>query len=178
MFIVICIVLIALVLILFVQSQRNHAIVFEEAIHTAESDIKVQEKRRMDLIYNLVDCVKEYDEHEASVLTDLAGKMASNSEQSYSDLKAELDATAYNYPELKSSQVYIQLMNELSLTENMIASHRENYNGAVNDYERFTKMFPGRVVLPISGYQMKSFKRLDFNAPVDAPQNLFGRRSS
>ena len=47
-----------------VQGVKNKAIVLEEQVNTAKSDIKVQEKRRVDLIYNLVDCVKEYDKHE------------------------------------------------------------------------------------------------------------------
>ena len=47
-----------------VQSSQNKAIVLEEQVSTAMSDIKVQEKRRVDLVYNLVDCVKQYDKHE------------------------------------------------------------------------------------------------------------------
>ncbi len=46
-----------------VQSSQNKAISLEEAVYTAESDIKVQEKRRVDLVYNLADCVKQYDKH-------------------------------------------------------------------------------------------------------------------
>ena len=44
-----------------VQSSQNQAFALEEQVNTAESDIKVQEKRRVDLIYNLADCVKQYD---------------------------------------------------------------------------------------------------------------------
>ena len=47
-----------------VQWSQNRAISLEEAVYTAESDIKVQEKRRVDLVYNLSDCVKQYDKHE------------------------------------------------------------------------------------------------------------------
>ena len=51
-----------------VQSSQNHAISLEEQVDKAKSDINVQEKRRVDLIYNLVDCVKSYDKHEANTL--------------------------------------------------------------------------------------------------------------
>ena len=91
-----------------------------------------------------------------------------------SQVHASLNATAYQYPELKSSTLYQNLMNELSMTENLIARHRENYNGAVNDYIRYIRQFPANMVLPMSGYQEQVFERLDFGAPVDAPQNLFG----
>ena len=48
-----------------VQSSQNKAFALEEQVNTADSDIKVQEKRRVDLIGNLVDCVQQYDKHEA-----------------------------------------------------------------------------------------------------------------
>lgn len=48
-----------------VQSLQNKAVALEEQVNTASSDIKVQEKRRVDLVYNLADCVKQYDKHEA-----------------------------------------------------------------------------------------------------------------
>ena len=52
-----------------VQSAQNRAFSLEEQVNTAASDIKVQEKRRVDLVYNLADCVMQYDKHEAETLT-------------------------------------------------------------------------------------------------------------
>lgn len=52
-----------------VQSSQNKAFSLEEQVNMADSDIKVQEKRRVDLVYNLADCVKQYDKHEADTLT-------------------------------------------------------------------------------------------------------------
>lgn len=174
---IIAIVVVIVIAIFAVQSTRNHAIVLEEAIKTADSDMKVQEKRRIDLIYNLVDCVKQYDAHEADTLTKLAEEMGSgNRNVDDSKLITSLNATAYQYPELKSSAVYQDLMNELSVTENMIASHRENYNGSVNDYNRYVRQFPANIFLPLSGYSIQKYDRLDFHAPVDAPQNLFAEK--
>lgn len=54
-----------LMIVFGVQSSQNKAIALEEQVNTASSDIKVQEKRRVDLVYNLADCVKQYDKHEA-----------------------------------------------------------------------------------------------------------------
>ena len=48
-----------------IQSSQNRAFTLEEQVNTADSDIKVQEKRRVDLVYNLANCVKQYDKHEA-----------------------------------------------------------------------------------------------------------------
>lgn len=54
-----------------VQGFQNTAISLEEQVETAASDIRVQEKRRIDLVYNLADCVKQYDAHEANTLKDI-----------------------------------------------------------------------------------------------------------
>lgn len=155
-----------------VQSSQNKAIGLEEAVYTAESDIKVQEKRRVDLVYNLADCVMQYDEHESTTLTELAESMSNGNE--VNDVTTAISAITYSYPELKSNENYKQLMNELSITENMIAQYRENYNQSVTAYNRYVKKFPSRIFLNWTGYETINFARLDYNAPVDAPQNLFG----
>ena len=59
---------VALMCIWGIQGSRNKATAYEQAVEVAESDIHVQEKRRMDLLPNLVDTVKQYDKHEAEVL--------------------------------------------------------------------------------------------------------------
>ena len=120
-----------------IQSSQNKAISLEESVYTAESDIKVQEKRRVDLVYNLADCVKQYDKHESETLTGLADGMSKGN--SIEDVNTAIAAVTYAYPELKSNDNYKQLMNELSITENMIAQYRENYNKSVNAYNRYTK---------------------------------------
>lgn len=55
-----------------IQGAQNKAFALEEQVNTADSDIKVQEKRRVDLVYNLADCVRQYDKHEAETLTAIA----------------------------------------------------------------------------------------------------------
>lgn len=154
-----------------VQSAQNKAISYEESVYTAQSDIKVQEKRRVDLVYNLADCVKQYDEHESQTLSDLAEGMSNGNQ--VEDVNTAIAAVTYAYPELKSNENYKQLMTELSTTENMIARHRENYNQSVTDYNRYVKKFPTRIFLDWTGYEIQKYKRLDYDAPEDAPSNLF-----
>jgi len=103
-----------------IQSARNKAIGLEEAVYTAESDIKVQEKRRMDLVCNLADSVQQYDRHESETLKELADGMGSGNQ--IEDVNTALAAVTYAYPELKSNENYKQLMNELSITENKMLS--------------------------------------------------------
>ncbi len=155
-----------------VQWSKNRAISLEEAVYTAESDIKVQEKRRVDSVYNLADCVKQYDKHESETLARLADGMSKGNH--VEDVNTTIAAVTYAYPELKSNENYKQFMNELSITENMIAQYRENYNKSVTAYNRYVKKFPARILLDWTGYKVLEFERLDYQAPVDAPQNLFG----
>jgi LemA protein len=78
------------------------------------------------------------------------------------------------YPELKSNENYKELMNELSITENLIAEYRSNYNKQVKEYNRYIRKFPTRFFLNILGYEVRGYTYLDYSAPADAPQNLFG----
>ena len=155
-----------------VQSSQNKAISLEELVTTAESDINVQEKRRVDLVYNLADCIEQYDSHESETLTKLADNMSNGN--NVEDVNTAIAAVTYSYPELKSNDNYKQLMNELSTTENMIAQYRENYNKSIDKYRRYIRKFPTRIFLDWTGYEVQDYEKLDYQAPVDAPQNLFG----
>ena len=154
-----------------VQSSKNKAIALEEQVNTAQSDIKVQEKRRVDLVYNLADCVKQYDKHEADTLTAIAEGRGSTGD--IENVTTAITAVSEAYPELKSNENYKQLMNELAMTENLIAEYRSNYNKQIKEYNRYVRKFPTRMFLDWLGYEVMDYQYLDYNAPVDAPQNLF-----
>lgn len=157
-----------------VQSSRNRAVALEEAVYTADSDIKVQEQARVSKVYNIADCVKSYDTHEYETLTGLAESMSKGNDVDNAELA--ISAIAYNFPELKSSKNYQTLMKELALIENTLAQYRESYNDSVKNYNRYVKGFPARVFLGWTGYEIQKFERLDYGAPVDAPENLMGIR--
>ena len=120
-----------------VQSSQNKAFALEEQVNSAESDIKIQEKRRVDLVYNLADCVLQYDKHEAETLTAIVEGRGSTGD--IENVTTAITAVAEAYPELKSNENYKELMNELSITENLIAEYRENYNKQVKAYNRYVK---------------------------------------
>lgn len=169
---VVGLILIGLLAIFMVNGVQNKAIALEEQIKVADSDIKVQEKRRVDLIYNLVDTVKQYDKHEADTLKEIVQARSSKSND-IENVTTMINAAAEAYPELKSSDNYKELMNELSITENMIAEYRSNYNKQIKEYKRCVKRFPNKQFLSLLGYEYIDYDYLDYNAPVDSPQNLF-----
>lgn len=154
-----------------VQSAKNKAVALEEAVETARSDIQVQEKKRVDLVYNLADCVKQYDKHEAEVLQGLA---ASRQNGDLENVSTSIRAVAEAYPELKSSEQYKTLMLELTTLENEISQYRTAYNKSVERYNRYTRKYLTEMFLNWTRYEKQEYKRLDYGTPSDAPQDLFG----
>ena len=165
-------ILLIILCIFGVQSSQNKAFMLEEQVNTAQSDIKVQEKRRVDLVYNLVDCVKQYDKHEAETLKSIVAGRGSTG--NIENVTTAITAVSEAYPELKSNDNYKQLMTELSMTENLITEYRSNYNKQIKEYNRYVRQFPNRLFLSMLGYEVQDYSYLDYDAPSDAPQNLFG----
>ena len=155
-----------------VNSFKNNAISQEERVNSAMSDIKVYEKRRADLIPNLVDTIKAYDKHEYETLMAVVSARGSGDEN-IQEVVTQIKAVAEQYPELKSSDNYRELMNELSMTENYLAEYRSNYNQQVRNYQRYIRSFPANIFLSLTGYDPISVEYLDYGASSDTPTNLF-----
>lgn len=138
---------IVLLCVFAVQGTQNKAFTLEEQVNTAQSDIRVQEKRRVDLVYNLADCVMQYDKHEAETLTAIVEGRGSSGD--IENVTTAITAVSEAYPELKANENYKELMNELSITENLIAEYRSNFNKQVKEYNRYVRQFPARLFLDI-----------------------------
>lgn len=150
-----------------VQGIQNKAISYEEQIATAQSEITVQEKRRADLIPNLVNCVKAYDAHEYQTLMDIVEARGTSSDDVAEEVQTIISAVAEAYPELKSNENYKQLMTELATTENLIANYRSSYNNWVKRYNQYVRKFPAKQVLGMLGYEAVKYDYLEYK--VDAP---------
>ena len=165
---IICVIILG---IFAINGVQNKAINLEEQVKTASSDIKVQEKRRVDLVYNLADCVKQYDKHEAETLQAIVEGRSKDGD--IENVNTLISAVTEAYPELKSNENYKELMNELSITENLIANYRSNYNTQVRAYNRYIRKFPNKQFLSILGYEQVDYNYLNYDVSSDAPQNLF-----
>lgn len=156
-------------------STSNRAISLEEQILTADSDIQAQEKRRTDLIYNLADCVKQYDKHEADTLIEVVTARGNNGVTDIENVTTSIAAVAEAYPELKSNENYKELMNELATTENMILQYRTSYNNEVRAYKKYVRKFPQKQILGIMGYEIINYDYLEYSQEDRQPvSNLFG----
>ena len=155
------------------QGVQNKAINLEEQITTAKSEIKIQEKRRADLIPNLVDCVRNYDNHEYETLLRVVNARGVDTDGTALRITTMIKAVAEDYPELKSDENYNRLMTELATTENLIANVRSNYNTWVSQYNSHIRKFPNNKILNMLGYVANEYQKLDFDVSEDAPTYLF-----
>ena len=131
-----------------------------------KTQIEAELQRRNDLIPNLVKAVNDYMSFENKIFKHAADARsalnslksipeASPSQLSLANSLSKFQAVAENYPDLKASATYQNLMKELSDTETRIASARIRYNAAANFYNSRLKMFPGIIF----GYAM-GFKQV------------------
>lgn len=153
---------------------KNIAIGKEQTVLATKSDIQVKQKRRFDLITKLVQVVEENSKYEKSTLVDITKMRSTITGTGNETINATafFKAVAEAYPTLKANDSYINLMNELSLSENMIAETRTAYNTEVKDYKTYVMSFPNSIYLSIMGYEIQNFQYLEFEN-TDLPENLF-----
>jgi Uncharacterized conserved protein len=142
------------VIAMSVNGARNGLVTRDEAVNEHWSQINTQLQRRADLIPNIVNTVKGYAGHEASIFMEVANArsrlLAAKSPVEAADASAEVSsslgrllAVAENYPDLKANENFIRLQDEISGTENRIATARTRYNAAVRDFNGAIRRFPG-----------------------------------
>ncbi|HEY8256610.1 MAG TPA: LemA family protein [Gemmatimonadales bacterium] len=137
----------------------------DEKVNQAQGQIQTQLQRRADLIPNLVNTVKGITKQEDTVFISIANARAklSGAVQSGNvpDMAAanavlsqglgRLLAIAENYPELRSSENFRQLQDQLEGTENRISVARQDYNTAVGEYNAYIRRFPYNLTAKVFG---------------------------
>ena len=162
------IIFIAAALIIWVAAIYNGLIKRKNQSQEAWSDIDVQLKRRYDLIPNLLEVVKGYMKHEAQTFQkitearnlamrtqDIKGK--AQAEDKLTQSLVSLFARVENYPDLKASQNFLALQDELSDTENKIQAARRFYNANARDYNIKLQIFPNNLLAGIFKFEKKDF---------------------
>ena len=152
----------------------NAFISYRNRIENAWAQIDVQLKRRYDLIPNLVETVKGYMKHERGVLTEITkarsslitGDLKSRAQASNQITEAlkTIFAVAENYPQLKASENFMQLQDELSGTESKIAYSRQFYNDSVLVFNQKIESFPSNTVAGMFGFKEKEYFEIEEEA--------------
>ena len=144
-------------------------------VNNGWADIDVQLKRRADLIPQLVTTVQGYAAHERQLFEDVimkrnaamqAGDNPGERGRKESALAAPVNkllAVAEDYPDLKASENFAELQNELSDTENKIEMARRFYNGAVREMNVAVESFPGNLVAGLFGFGRRHFFEIEMS---------------
>ena len=149
-------------------SNYNSIVSTSEEVDNKFATIDTYLQRRADLIPNLVNTVKRYTQQEKEIvnsITEAREKMVgatsvSEKAEANDELTSALNnlmVIVENYPDLKSSQNFIQLSDELAGTENRIATARRDYNEAVKEYNLKIKKFPIGIIANMFGYEEKEY---------------------
>jgi LemA protein len=144
-------------------SARNQMVAKDQAVKSAWSEVDVQLERRADLIPNLVETVKGFTKEENSVYADIAnaraGMLNAQTPQSKIAANGQLDSAlgrllllTENYPNLRSSEQFMRLQDELAGTENRISVARRRYNEAIQEYNTFINQFPNNIWAGMAGF--------------------------
>jgi LemA protein len=144
-------------------SAKNQMVAKDQIVKTAWSEVDVQLERRADLIPNLVETVKGFTKEESPVFGDIANARAGmlNAQGPAAKIAAngQLDGAigrllllTENYPQLRSSDQFMRLQDELAGTENRISVARRRYNDALRDYNTFVLQFPNSIWAGMAGF--------------------------
>jgi LemA protein len=172
-------------------SVKNTLVQKNEAVKSTWSQVDVVLQRRADLIPNLVETVKGITKQEQAVFGEIAqarsqllsasapaDKIAAN--QRLDGALGRLLAIAENYPQLKSSENFLRLQDELAGTENRISVERKRYNDTLQDYNTYVQQFPASLFAASMGFkpntayfqaseQSREVPKVNFNSPEPQP---------
>ena len=143
---------------------RNQMVAKDQNVKSMWSEVDVQLERRADLIPNLVETVKGFTKEESTVFGDIAnaraGMLNAQGPQAKIAANGQLDSAigrllllTENYPQLRSSEQFMRLQDELSGTENRIGVARKRYNDAIQDYNTYILQFPNNIWAGMAGFK-------------------------
>jgi LemA protein len=171
----------------------NTLVAKEEAVKTAWSQVESNIQRKVDLLPNLVKTVKAYARHESDLYTKIAALRSQAAsllhakgpepdearlakldalQKALKASTAKLLAVAENYPELRSSEQFLQLQSQIEGAENRINITRMQFNEAVGDYNRYLRTFPADVVAAFGHFRRKAYFKADTRAHQPLELNL------
>ena len=164
---IIAIVILALVVLWFIYTQRK-LVVMDENINNAMSQIGVQLSSRWDALTALLDLTKGYAEHEYKTLSDTirmrstitaksTAAEVNDQENILTEAMGRIMAVAESYPDLKANENYIKTMDSVNDYEKMVRQSRLIYNDSVTKLNRAIRMFPTSLVAGMLGVTSRDY---------------------
>ena len=159
----------------------NRLVGLRQLVRNAWADVDVYLKRRSDLVPQIANAVKAYAAHEQALLTAVS-ESRSQAMASGNDLgrRAEAEgalghglarimALKEAYPDLKASENFLGLQNDLRDTEKLIANARQYYNACVRELNTTIEAFPSNLIAGLAGVKHQSFFELETLEERDSP---------
>ena len=162
-----------LIILVFIFGTYNRLINLRNTVTESWKNVDTELQRRYDLIPNLVETVKGYAAHEEKVFEEIAKARSQaqgskgTPEQQAADEKTlvralgGLFAVAENYPDLKASENFLHLQEELVHTEDRIQAARRFYNGNVRTINNKVQMFPSNLIANAFGFTTAEYFEVD-----------------
>jgi LemA protein len=158
----------------------NHLVRLGNEAKRGWSNIDVQLKRRTDLIPNLVEAVKGYAAHERAVFDEVTAArtamqqatgpaQAGEANKQATAAIGRLFAVSEAYPQLRASENFQKLQDELTDTEDKIAAARRYYNQTVYQYNSRLQSFPDLIIAKLGGFNEREFFELEQPADAQPP---------
>ena len=172
------------ILVLWAISLYNRLVRLRNGREQAFADVDVQLRQRHDLIPQLVEAVKGYMVHERGVLTEItearanAMKATSINDKIAAEtrLSTALDGLRVQveaYPDLKASQNFLDLQNEISDVESKIAAARRFFNSATKELNVATELFPSNIIATLFNFKREPMFELGENrATIEEPPQI------
>jgi len=166
----------------------NRLVTGRESVNQLWAQVNNQLLRRNDLIGNLVETVKGTAVQEQTVFGEIANARAAMAgaktptdavkadqqmEQALGPGLGRLLVVVENYPQLKSNEAFVQLMDELAGTENRLATERKRYNDVVKDYNVLVQRFPTNIYAGVFNFKPSPYYEIPQGAR-EVPKVDFG----
>ena len=166
------------VLVLFVILTFNRLVRLRNEAETGWANIDVQLRRRTDLVPNLVEVVKGYAAHESETFRSVTEARAAAQQASTPAVAAEADVklggalnqlllVSEDYPQLRASENFLKLQQELADIEDKLAAARRYYNQTVYRFNSVQQTFPTLLVAMPFGFREREFFGTDEREPVN-----------
>ena len=175
---------IIVILVLWMFGMYNGLVRMRNQVKNAWSQIDVQLKRRHDLIPNLVETARGYMKHERETLEaitkarNLAVQANGVAEQGKAEGQLNEAISRFlvvveNYPDLKASQNFLALQEELTTTENKVSFSRQFYNDQVQRFNTKIESVPTNIMANMFNFKQAEFFEIEVAAEREAPQVKF-----
>lgn len=172
-------IVIFVIFVLIVFAQYNTLTKLKLKVKQSKSGIDVYLQQRFDLIPNLVNTVKGYMNYEKETFENITKLRTQYNETKDIKVSEELNnqinkilAVAENYPNLKTSEQFLELQKNLSKIESQLQAARRLYNNDVTKYNTKISVIPYNIIAMLFGFNEEYLFQIDENVKQNIAVDL------